>query len=394
MRRTTTPAAQRRKPSWGLIDLFSGCGGASAGFLASGRYRHLYAADNDPWANATYEENLAAAPEQLDLSLLADANLRREWKARLAIPARTRVVLFGGAPCQGFSSHVKMRGDRHGRNGLFSIFGDIALELRPEVVMIENVADLVAERSWSLFADLRERLADAGYFVRARIINMAHLGVPQERFRTVVLASRQKPPTFPAPVITDPALFSTVKDWIGDLPPVESGGRDPDDPMHEASRHRSSTLEIIKQVPRDGGSRPPGIGPECLERARNSFGGYTDVYSRLAWSEPAPTITARCRTPSCGRFLHPEQDRGLTAREAGLLQTFPRDWHLCGPFDDRYKQVGNAVPPLAARVFAEHIASDFPRVANEVGLFEVQDKPVGASFSVLIPGIRRRGGVL
>jgi DNA (cytosine-5)-methyltransferase 1 len=287
-----------------------------------------------------------------------------------------------------------MRGDRHDRNSLFSIFGDIALELRPDVVMIENVPDLVAERSWALFSDLRTRLTADGYVVRGRIINMAQLGVPQERFRTVVLASRRTPPTFPAPVVMDPSCFSKVRDWIGDLPAVESGACDPVDPMHEASRHRSSTLEIIRQVPPDGGSRPAGVGPPCLQRARETFGGYTDVYSRLAWSEPAPTITARCRTPSCGRFVHPEQHRGLTAREAALLQTFPRSWYFCGPFDDRYKQIGNAVPPLAARVFADHIASGFPRVATEVGLFEVEDKPIGASFSVLIPGIRKRGGVL
>lgn len=175
---------------------------------------------------------------------------------------------------------------------------------------------------------------------------------------------------------------------------MASGEVDPFDPMHEASRHRSSTIAIIQQVPLDGGARPAGVGPDCLQKARHSFGGYTDVYSRLAWSEPAPTITARCRTPSCGRFVHPEQHRGLTAREAALLQTFPAEWHLCGPFDDRYKQVGNAVPPAAAQVFADHIASGFPSYTNEVGLFEVEDRPVGSSFSVLIPGIRRRGGVL
>jgi DNA (cytosine-5)-methyltransferase 1 len=388
----STPAT--RKPTWGFIDLFSGCGGASAGFLATGLYAHIHAADNDQWANATYERNLGIVPEQLDLSLLSDPEARKEWAARLKIPSRTRVVLFGGPPCQGFSSHVKMRGDRHGRNDLFSTFGSLALQVRPDVVMIENVGDLVAKRSWGLFDDLRSRLVDAGYAVRARIVNMAELGVPQERFRTVVLASRTMEPTFPAPVITDPAQFSTVKDWIGDLPPVDSGEGDALDPMHEASHHRASTLAIIRQVPHDGGSRPAGVGPECLQRARDSYGGYTDVYGRLAWSDTAPTITARCRTPSCGRFIHPEQDRGLTAREAALLQTFPRDWHLCGPFDDRYKQVGNAVPPLAARVFAEHIGSGFPSVANEIGVFEVEDKPVGASFSVLIPGIRKRGGVL
>jgi DNA (cytosine-5)-methyltransferase 1 len=92
--------------------------------------------------------------------------------------------------------------------------------------------------------------------------------------------------------------------------------------------------------------------------------------------------------------VHPEQDRGLTAREAALLQTFPPNWFFEGPFDDRYKQIGNAVPPLAMQAFAEHIASGFPADEKEVGLFEVSDAPVGSSFSVLIPGIRRRGGVL
>lgn len=380
--------------TWGLIDLFSGCGGASAGFLDTGRYRQIYAADNDPWANATYERNLGVAPAQLDLSLLDDASARQAWADALYIPRHMPVVLFGGPPCQGFSSHVKMRGDRHGRNTLFSLFGDLALAVRPEVVMTENVADLVAQRSWAVFADLRRRLVEAGYSVRARIVNMAQLGVPQERFRTVMLASRSMNPTFPAPTVHDPSHFSTVKEWIGDLPPVASGECHPRDAMHEASRHRSSTLEIIRQVPLDGGARPPGVGPACLQRARESFGGYTDVYSRLAWSEPAPTITARCRTPSCGRFVHPEQQRGLTAREAALLQTFPRDWFFCGPFDDRYKQIGNAVPPLAARVFADHIAAGFPATDKEVGVVEVEDKPVGSSFSVLIPGIRKRGGVL
>lgn len=387
-------ASAEQKSEWGFVDLFSGCGGASAGFLASGRFTHIHAADNDPWANATYERNLGHAPNQLDLSTLATTAARREWAERLLVPAGMPLVLFGGPPCQGFSSHVKTRGDRHGRNDLFATFGDLALEVRPEVVMIENVADLVSQRSWSLFAEFRARLVDAGYDVRARIVNMAQLGVPQERFRTVVVASRVGRPSFPSPSVSDPSRYSTVRDWIGDLPPVASGECDPSDPMHEASRHRASTLGIIRQVPQDGGSRPPGVGPVCLQRARDSFGGYTDVYSRLGWSEPAPTITARCRTPSCGRFIHPEQHRGLTAREAALLQTFPRDWHFCGPFDDRFKQVGNAVPPLAARVFADHIASGFPSARREVGLFEVADKPVGASFSVLIPGIRKRGGVL
>lgn len=366
----------------------------SAGLAETDAFDVVYAADNDPWANATYERNLGHAPDSRDLLELRDRVLRREWlEARWEERGASPLLLAGGPPCQGFSSHVKTKGDARDRNQLFALFGELAVDLQPDAIMIENVADLVSERSWLLFEDLRDRLRDSGYEVRARIVNMAQLGVPQERFRTVVLASRTTQPTFPS-VSHTPENFSTVKEWIGDLPTVESGQTDPLDPMHETSRHREKTLAILRSVPHDGGSRPRGVGPGCLDRTYSAHGGYTDVYGRLAWSSAAPTITARCRTPSCGRFAHPEQDRGLTAREAACLQTFGRDWQFVGPFDDRFKQIGNAVPPLAAERFGRHIADGFPEVANEVGVFEVEDKPVGSSFSVLIPGIRKRGGRL
>lgn len=375
-----------------LVDLFSGCGGASAGFMATGAFEHLYAADVDQWACRTYERNLGRQADMRDLrELVHEAG---SWAADLRAKVTMPLVLFGGPPCQGFSSHVKMKGDRHGRNTLVSVFGELAVTLRPEYVVMENVPDLVSDRWWPVFCELRETLTKAGYHVRARIINFAYLGVPQERFRLVLLASRAGSPTFPQVRRQGPAEFSTVKEWIGYLSPLDSGELDQFDPMHEASKHRASTLEIIRQVPLDGGSRPPDVGPECLRRARDAYGGYTDVYGRLAWSQTAATITARCRTPSCGRFVHPEQHRGLTAREAGLLQTFPGDWFFEGPFDDRFKQIGNAVPPLAMQAFAEHLIAGCPPVNDEVGLFEVTDHPVGASFSVLIPGIRRRGGIL
>lgn len=380
------------RPAYDLVDLFCGCGGASAGFMASGAFRHLYAADIDEWACRTYERNLGHRPAALDLTELVDDTER--WAEDLRSKSSGRLVLFGGPPCQGFSSHVKMKGDRHGRNTLVAVFGQLAVALQPDVIVMENVPDLVSDRWWPVFCHLREMLQGAGYRVRARIVNFAQLGVPQERFRFVMLAALASEPTFPTSQRRDPQEYSTVEEWIGHLPAVDSGQVDPFDPMHEASKHRPSTLEIIRQVPPDGGSRPADVGPACLRRARDAYGGYTDVYGRLAWSETAATITARCRTPSCGRFLHPEQDRGLTAREAGLLQTFPGSWFFTGPFDDRFKQIGNAVPPLAMQAIAQHVAAGFPVLEDEVGLFEVADKPVGASFSVLIPGIRRRGGLL
>lgn len=387
-------AVQKADSHWRHVDLFSGCGGLSAGFESTGKLEGVYAADSNKWANETFALNLGLKPDGRDLLELRDKSQRLRWVAELReLIGSSAFLLAGGPPCQGFSSHVKVAGDRHGRNQLFELFGVLATDLLPDVIMIENVADLVSERSWKVFANLRSRLRRHGYEVRARIINLAQLGVPQERFRTVVLAAREQSPTFPA-VERSEFEYATVRDWIGDLPPVAAGEPNHEDPMHITSKHRTSTLEILSQVPKDGGSRPKGVGPGCLDRTYGAHGGYTDVYGRLAWDGPAPTITARCRTPSCGRFAHPEQDRGLTAREAAALQTFPRSWHFAGPFDDRYKQIGNAVPPLAAAAFGRHITSGMPAVTNEVGLFEVGSKPVGSSFSVLIPGIRRRGGRL
>jgi DNA (cytosine-5)-methyltransferase 1 len=181
---------QKSRP-WAFADLFSGCGGLSAGLLQTERFAHLYAADSDEWANATYEANLGFRPDSRDLLTLADPGARQDWAAEVRSGLGDRqLLLAGGPPCQGFSSHVKVQGDRLARNQLFTVFGALAVELMPDVIMIENVADLVAARSWTLFSRLRARLEEAGYIVRARILNVAQLGVPQERFRTVVLASR------------------------------------------------------------------------------------------------------------------------------------------------------------------------------------------------------------
>lgn len=388
---TVRNARQRKTSRWSLVDLFSGCGGASAGFLSEGAFQPHYAADIDRWANQTYEFNLGHSPDPTDLRAIAGSRAKlARWASDIRSSARHPLFVVGCAPCQGFSSHVKMRGDRHGRNALLESLGNLVVALRPDGIFIENVPDLFAERNWESYKRLTRRLRAAGYRTRAKVINFAQLGVPQERFRGVLLARRDDDPTFPSPTHPGPSSYSTVRQWIGSLPPVRSGCTHPDDDMHQASSHRRQTIETLKRVPRDGGNRPAGVGPACLDNARQSFGGYTDVYGRLAWDQTAPTITARCRTPSCGRFAHPEQHRGLTPREAARLQTFPEEWIFAGPFDDKFKQIGNAVPPLAANVFARHVAAGWPTPKLEVGALEIHDRPIGSSFSVLIPGFRRR----
>lgn len=376
-----------------VIDMFSGCGGMSAGFQAANgvlpSFRLAMAVDIDPVANSSYAANLGLVPVEQDVSELArtPARLRKLVAASRRRPGHP-LVLIGCAPCQGFSSHRNGAGHEDWRNPLFVDFATVAAHLRPDAVIIENVPEILTDRYWHYVEEARYILTRAGYQTYLGVHNMAEFGVPQERFRALMLALR-KP--FRAPRGFLPrSRFRTVRHAIGGLPAIRAGERHPADPLHYTARHRESTLEIIRAVPKDGGSRPPGVGPSCLERVRlrQGRGAYEDVYGRLRWDSPAITVTAYARNPASGRFVHPDQDRGLSVREAALLQAFPRDYWLAGTLDERFRQVGNAVPPAFAGFLALTMLGELlaPDAAHEFtpGI----EAPIGPSFSRLIPALK------
>jgi len=375
-----------------VVDLFCGCGGLSCGFEVLGRhlpsYGLAYAADLDAAALASYAANLPLRPERQDLAQLAanDAVLD-QLRERLPPQASSPLVLVGGPPCQGFSAHGKGRvAPDDPRNDLVGAFATIAVALRPDLVLMENVPELLSEKHWAQFARFRALLQGAGYQVRARICNLAGYGVPQERFRALVVASR-RPCAMPAPLLS-PDQYRSVRQAIGELPPIAPGQPCADDPMHVCSRHRAGTVETIRQVPLDGGSRPRGVGPACLDRVD----GFRDVYGRLSWNRPANTITGYARNPASGRFVHPEQHRALSIREAALLQGFPRRYAFEGPFDGRFQQIGNAVPPIFATSLAAHFLGELldPALPSQ-DCTEDQRAPTSDSFSSGIAGRKQRG---
>lgn len=385
------------KPARGpidVVDLFCGCGGFSVGFEFVGRlepsYRLAGAVDNDPYCIETYASNLPARPVLADLAHATGTAARMtRLIERLGLRPTAPLIVIGGPPCQGFSAHRKKHGTRSDdRNNLVLAFARAVKRLRPAFVVFENVPEVLAQKHWRYFEEMRTLLSKSGYIVRAQIHNLAGFAVPQARFRALIIAAR-RPFAMPKPFL-EAEEFHTVRDAIGDLPAVKPGEVLKSDPMHFCTRHRRSTIETVRKVPKNGGRRPTGVGPKCLDRVD----GFRDVYGRMYWDRPANTITAYARNPASGRYVHPEQDRGLTIREAALLQAFPRTYVFQGPFDHRFGQIGNAVPPVFAAYVAAHILGELraSQIASDMDDRKEADVvlPTSNSFSSGIAG-RKRG---
>lgn len=388
----TLPQVVRVEGPIDVVDMFAGCGGMSAGFQSINSllpaYRLALAIDVDPVANATYEKNLKLRPEQADIGLLAsdmDGTVKKINKCRQS--KENPLVMIGCAPCQGFSSHRNAKGSGDERNSLFVAFAKIAAAVGPDVVICENVPELLTDRHWENVREAKRLLEEVGYKVRVDVHDMAAFGVPQQRFRAVVIAMKQDF-ALPMPFLKK-ENYRTVRQAIEHLPEIEPGERAECDNMHFTVRHRPTTITTISQVPRDGGKLPKGAGPACLQRAeaRSGRAAYEDVYGRLWWDRPAITITAHARNPASGRYVHPEQDRGLSVREAALLQSFPKDYSFEGTLDACFRQIGNAVPPAFSAALAAHILTQltFGKVGGD---HEGYTRAIGPSFSRLIPAIK------
>ena len=375
-----------------VIDMFSGCGGMSAGFRAVNvivpAYRLALAIDIDQDANQTYEANLGLRPQALDIAALARSKTKLVNLVSSVRSGRDNpLVMIGCAPCQGFSSHRNSSGASDERNSLFVSFAKIAATIKPDAVIVENVPEILTDRYWPMVAEARRILRNAGYETLLAVHDMAEFGVPQNRFRAVMIGMRK---AFRLPRgFVERHKYRTVRQAIGHLPRISAGELCSIDSMHFTANYRASTIKTIRAVPVDGGSRPYDAGPDCLRRAEEKSGraAYEDVYGRLWWDRPAITVTAYARNPASGRYVHPEQNRGLSVREAALLQSFPSDYLFEGTFDSRFRQIGNAVPPAFATYLAAHVMNELRRTDAHTGEIGIE-APLGPSFSRLIPALK------
>lgn len=336
------------------IDLFAGAGGLTLG-LRRARFRVVGAVEVDPLAAETYRANCPGVRLwESDIRELSVARVLRELSLK---PGRLD-LLAGCPPCQGFSSLRSLNGGRtvsDERNDLVFEFERFVRGLRPRTVMLENVPGLATD---ARLASLTRALEDMGYRIVTKVLDASLFGVPQRRRRMILVAGRRQAISL-APEGT-PTL--TVRDAIGDLAPAGMSG----DPLHDIDEQRQPHIwSLIACVPKDGGSRAD-LGPKAQLACHRRCDGFSDVYGRMSWDEVAPTITSGCINPSKGRFLHPDEDRAITLREAALLQGFPSTYRF-SLARGKYKaaeMIGNALPPEFVKRHALEIRRQLTRTGS------------------------------
>ena len=314
-----------------VFDFFSGCGGASRGFQEAGM-DIVFGLDWDADAERSFRRNFPSATFVAgDIRQVDEGSVRK-----LVDHQRPHPVLFCGcAPCQPFTRQNTTRPEREAdeRVPLLLEFLRLIRVCEPDIVFVENVPGIqnVSADSEPLSGFLNG-LKDAGYSEPTHdSVSLKRYGVPQGRRRFLLLASRHGRLGLPDETHgpgTDNPDFSTVRDWIGDLPELAAGETDPTVPDHRAARLSQLNLRRIRATPQGGGNRdwPEDLQLTCHKGAT----GYSDVYGRMSWDRPASGLTTRCISYSNGRFGHPEQDRAISVREAACLQTFPMDFRFSG----------------------------------------------------------------
>lgn len=337
-----------------VVDLFCGVGGLSHGFVLE-RFAVRAGVDVDPSCKHAYERNNRATFHLRDVT-----ELTGEWVASLFSPGRPR-ILVGCAPCQPFSSYTRAsESPVDSKWHLLEQFSRIVQEVQPDFVSMENVARLLTFQGGQPFQEFLASLSD--YQVWWDVVECASYGVPQTRKRLVVLASRLGqieliPPTHSA------SQPRTVRQTIGHLPTVAAGATCPDDVLHQASRLSKRNQQRIRAAT-PGGTWRDWNDQSLLAKCHTKHSGrfYNNVYGRMSWDLPAPTITTQCYGFGNGRFGHPKQDRAISLREAALLQTFPSYYEFQKPADPiiiahTARWIGNAVPVELARAVARSIAT-------------------------------------
>jgi DNA (cytosine-5)-methyltransferase 1 len=372
-----------------FVDLFAGAGGLSCGLEMAG-FTPIFASELDPVYASTFQRNhpntICSCKDIRELD-------PQEILEQSGLKKGDLDLLAGGPPCQGFSINAPMRSTSDHRNHLFLEYLRVAEALYPKMLLIENVPGIVSFDNGGTVKAIYRAIESLGYKVEHKILFAGHYGIPQLRFRTFFLASRTGSlPNWPEPThytearanfagaaklcmplteLLRPMMKSAPKviDAISDLPVLVGEQKNPcsykSKPQseyqkllrngatllhnHIASNLTGINLERLKHIPQGGSWRdiPFDLLPAGMKRARRS--DHTKRYGRLHPDGMCSTILTKC-DPHWGSFFHPFEERVLSVREAARIQAFPDRYVFCGSIIQQYEQVGNAVPPLLAKV--------------------------------------------
>jgi DNA (cytosine-5)-methyltransferase 1 len=347
----------KKNPKIKVIDLFCGIGGLSHGFVKE-NFDVVAGFDIDESCRFPFEENNNAKFIHKDIREVSISEI-----SKLFANADIK-VLVGCAPCQPFSTYAfkspdKQKQSEDAKWSLLHEFGRLIKEIKPEIVSMENVPGLAKFEKSHVFKDFIATLEENDYKIDYKIISCPDYGIPQQRKRLVLLASRLGSISIMGET-HNPKNYKTVKDTIGFLEPIESGEISKNDPIHRASKLSDLNLTRIRQS-KQGGTWRDWDEDLVLDCHRKKTGkGYGSVYGRMKWTEPAPTMTTFCTGIGNGRFGHPEQDRAISLREAALIQTFPQDYKFVKEGENvntsnLSTHIGNAVPVDLGKVIAKSI---------------------------------------
>ncbi len=361
-----------------VIDLFAGVGGLSSGFRKAG-YEILLANEIDKSISESYKKN---HPETLMINddIKNIIPLLDEYKNKID-------VIIGGPPCQGFSmagARIRKKNAflEDPRNYLFRNYFEVVQKIEPKYFIMENVPGMLSMSGGKIIKEIENlftnefNFKNGKYYIYKKVLCASDYGVPQDRHRLIIFGSKKKinfkkalDDTRKMMITKGEIKKATIYDAISDLNYLSSGEGEFEQeyknrPLteyqkqrrknakklynHKATKHNEIAVDRIKEL-KPGGRRLD------LKDGNKIKSVHSGAYGRMKWEDISKTIITRFDTPSSGVYIHPEQNRTITPREAARIQSFDDDFIFYGNKSSVIKQIGNAVPPLLAYYLANVI---------------------------------------
>ena len=333
------------------IDLFAGAGGTALGFHNAG-IPHVMLNELDHSAASSLIKN----SEQHGLGWnVVEGDVRE-----LDFSGMKANVIQAGFPCQAFSYAGKSRGFEDTRGTLFFEFARAIRDVRPKIAIGENVRGLVKHDGGRTLQTMINTLDELGYKVNYRILRAQYLDVPQKRERLIIFAVRKD--------LDLPLLFPKENDYFISMRQALEGC-----PESEGQSYPEKKRRVMDLVPEGGNWRdlPEDIQKEYMGKSYYLGGGRTGMARRMSWGQPCLTLTcapAQKQTERC----HPSETRPLTVREYARIQTFPDNWEFEGSVQERYKQIGNAVPANLGYHVGRCVLASLGEIPIDESMIEVE----------------------